>query len=260
MVRQAVADAGLGEDLSKVPVLVGTTMREQRGIELRWRDDADAALEDLHFGTALKAAFGAPTTYIFANACSATLYALGMATDMIGLGQADTVVVAGTDAATESGFGTLDRMQNDIPDALRPFDATHKGMLMGEGAAAVVVQRAGTGNGPVRAWVGGVGTNCDARHATAPDLDGITRAVQDAYRRAGARAQDIDPVILHGSGTPSTMRPAGRARGRRRPRRQAAAAPPRRTGTGPAGNRARPSCHGRSLDGTRDNPGACLME
>jgi 3-oxoacyl-[acyl-carrier-protein] synthase II len=125
-----------------------------------------------------------------------------MATDMIELGLADTVVVAGTDAATESGFGTLDRVQNDIPDALRPFDATHKGMLMGEGAAAVVVQRAGTGNGPVHARVRGVGMNCDARHATAPDPDGITRAVRDAYSRAGVGARDIDLVMLHGSGTP----------------------------------------------------------
>ncbi|WP_331752322.1 beta-ketoacyl synthase N-terminal-like domain-containing protein [Streptomyces chartreusis] len=202
VVRQAVADAYLGEDLSQVPVLVGTTMREQRSLELWWRDDADVALEDLHFGTALQKAFGASTTYTFANACSATLYALGMATDMIELGMADTVVVAGTDAATESGFGTLDRVQNAIPDALRPFDATHKGMLMGEGAAAVVVQRAGTGSRPVHAQVRGVSMNCDAHHATAPDPNGITRAVQDAYRRAGVRAEDIDLVMLHGSGTP----------------------------------------------------------
>ncbi|MFB6717045.1 beta-ketoacyl synthase N-terminal-like domain-containing protein [Streptomyces sp. NPDC056237] len=202
VVRQAVADAGLGEDLAQVPVLVGTTMREQRSLELWWRDDAQVAFEDLHFGTALKAAFGASTTYTFANACSASLYALGMATDMIDLGMADTVVVAGTDAATESGFGTLDRVQNDLPDALRSFDATHKGMLMGEGAAAVVVQRAGTGTGPVHARVRGVSINCDAYHATAPDPDGITRAVRDAYVRAGVRASDIDLVMLHGSGTP----------------------------------------------------------
>ncbi|MFE8910918.1 beta-ketoacyl synthase N-terminal-like domain-containing protein [Streptomyces globisporus] len=202
VVSQAVADAGLGEDLSQVPVLVGTTMREQRSLELWWRDDAEVAVEDLHFGTALHAAFGASTTYTFANACSATLYALGLATDMIELGMADTVVVAGTDAVTESGFGTLDRVQNDLPDALRPFDATHKGMLMGEGAAAVVVQRAGTGSRPVHARVRGVSMNCDAHHATAPDPEGITRAVQDAHRRAGVRAQDIDLVMLHGSGTP----------------------------------------------------------
>ncbi|MFE3585761.1 hypothetical protein ACFXOJ_41555, partial [Streptomyces vinaceus] len=44
VVRQAAADAGLGEDLSQVPVLVGTTMREQRSLELWWRDGADVAL------------------------------------------------------------------------------------------------------------------------------------------------------------------------------------------------------------------------
>nr|WP_202545419.1 beta-ketoacyl synthase N-terminal-like domain-containing protein [Streptomyces sp. SID5606] len=201
VVRQAVADAGLSEDLSQVPVLVGTTMREQRSLELWWRDDAEVALGDLHFGTVLREAFGATTTYTFANACSATLYALGMATDMIELGLADTVVVAGTDAATESAFGTLDRVQN-VPDALRPFDTTHKGMLMGEGAVAVVVQRAGTGSGPVHARVRGVSMNCDAHHATAPDPDGITLAVRDAYSRSGVRAEDIDLVMLHGSGTP----------------------------------------------------------
>ncbi|MFD6182001.1 beta-ketoacyl synthase N-terminal-like domain-containing protein [Streptomyces goshikiensis] len=202
VVRQAAADAGLGEDLSQVPVLVGTTMREQRSLELWWRDGADVALEDLYFGTALTAAFGASATYTLANACSASLYALGLATDMIEAGTADTVVVAGTDAVTESGFGTLDRVQNDIPDALRPFDASHRGMLMGEGAAAVVVQCAGTGRGLVHARVRGVSMNCDAHHATAPDPAGITRAVQDAYRRAGVRPDDIDLVMLHGSGTP----------------------------------------------------------
>ncbi|MFD7537517.1 beta-ketoacyl synthase N-terminal-like domain-containing protein [Streptomyces sp. NPDC059819] len=202
VVRQAATDAGLGENLAEVPVLVGTTMREQRSLELWWRGQADVALEDLHFGTALSRTFGASTTYTFANACSATLYALAMATDMIEMGMADTVVVAGTDAATESGFGTLDRVQNDVPDALRAFDSTHKGMLMGEGAAAVVVQRASTGKGPVHARVRGVSANCDARHATAPDAEGINRAVLDAYRRAGVRARDIDLVMLHGSGTP----------------------------------------------------------
>ncbi|GGT14258.1 beta-ketoacyl synthase N-terminal-like domain-containing protein [Streptomyces purpureus] len=201
-VRQALADAGLDEDLSEIPVLVGTTMREQRSSELWWRDGAQVGLADLHFGTHLKNTFGPSASYTFANACSATLYALGMATDMIELGVADTVVVAGTDSATESAFGTLDRVQNDTPDALRPFDTSHKGMLMGEGAVAVVVQRAGTGRGPVHARIRGVAMNCDAHHATAPDPDGITLAVRDAHRRAGVRPEDIDLVMLHGSGTP----------------------------------------------------------
>ncbi|MBF6044630.1 3-oxoacyl-ACP synthase [Streptomyces sp. NRRL B-1677] len=204
-VAQALTDAGLPHDLADVPVLVGTTLQEQRSAELWWREGTPLAPADLHFGTALRAEFGATRTYTFANACAASLYALAMATDLIGAGAADTVVVAGTDAIGESAFGTLDRVQNDIPDALRPFDRSHKGMLMGEGAVAVVVQRAPAAPEPgrrVHARVRAVGVNCDAHHPTAPDPEGITRVVRDAHRRAGVAAGDIDLVMLHGSGTP----------------------------------------------------------
>ncbi|MGW2597347.1 beta-ketoacyl synthase N-terminal-like domain-containing protein [Streptomyces klenkii] len=204
-VAQALTDAGLPHDLADVPVLVGTTLQEQRSAELWWREGTPLAPADLHFGTALRAEFGATRTYTFANACAASLYALAMATDLIDAGAADTVVVAGTDAIGESAFGTLDRVQNDIPDALRPFDRSHKGMLMGEGAVAVVVQRAPAVPEPgrrVHARVRAVGVNCDAHHPTAPDPEGITRVVRDAHRRAGVAAGDIDLVMLHGSGTP----------------------------------------------------------
>jgi 3-oxoacyl-(acyl-carrier-protein) synthase len=202
-VRQAWRDAGFDEGLGEVPILVGTTMREQRSAELWWRDGVPLGAGDLHFGPALRRDTGSSTaTYTFANACAASLYALALATDMIELGTADRVVVAGADSITESAFGTLDRVQNDTPDALRPFDESHRGMLMGEGAVAVVVQRAGATDARVHARLRGVSMNCDAHHATAPDADGIRRAVDDAYRRAGVEAGDIDLVMLHGSGTP----------------------------------------------------------
>ncbi|GAA2143841.1 beta-ketoacyl synthase N-terminal-like domain-containing protein [Actinomadura napierensis] len=56
------------------------------------------------------------------NACSASLYALALADDLLRLGRADTVVVAGVDTITESMFASLDTAQPSI-DALRPFDA-----------------------------------------------------------------------------------------------------------------------------------------
>ncbi|MGK5629440.1 beta-ketoacyl synthase N-terminal-like domain-containing protein [Streptomyces sp. URMC 123] len=201
-VLQALADAGHGTDLSEVPVLIGTTLQEQRSAELWWKEGLPLDVADLHFGTALREEFAAPRTYTFANACAAALYALGMATDMIDMGMADTVVVAGTDAIGESAFGTLDRVQNDVPDALRPFDRSHKGMLMGEGAVAVVLERAAAPGRRVHARLRGVGLNCDAHHPTAPDPEGITRVLHDAYERAGLGPDDIDLVMLHGSGTP----------------------------------------------------------
>ncbi|WP_263167582.1 beta-ketoacyl synthase N-terminal-like domain-containing protein [Streptomyces sp. SCSIO ZS0520] len=217
-IRQALADAGLDEGLGRIPVLVGTTLREQRSAELWWREGTALDPAALHFGPALGAAFGAEDAHTFANACSASLGALALGTDLLALGMADTVVVAGSDSMTESAFGTLDRVQNEIPRALRPFDTTHKGMLMGEGAVAVVLRRSADtadtaddtdGTGPARqraprvhARLRSVGVNCDARHATAPDAEGIDWVVREAHRRAGLGPADVDLVMCHGSGTP----------------------------------------------------------
>ncbi|MCZ7417483.1 MULTISPECIES: beta-ketoacyl synthase N-terminal-like domain-containing protein [unclassified Streptomyces] len=200
-IDQALADAGHPADLADVPVLVGTTLQEQRSAELWWRHGAPLDPAALHFGTALRERYGATRTYTFANACAATLYALAMATDLIELGAADTVVAAGTDSIGESAFGTLDRVQNE-PEALRPFDRSHRGMLMGEGAVAVVLTRAAGSGRRVHARLRAVGVNCDAHHSTAPDPEGITRVLRETHRRAEVAPPDIDLVMLHGSGTP----------------------------------------------------------
>ncbi|MFT7835828.1 beta-ketoacyl synthase N-terminal-like domain-containing protein [Saccharothrix sp. BKS2] len=199
VVGQALDDAGLPRD-GDYPVLVGTTLRELRSAELWWRHGTPVSLPDLHFGGALRTGFGTTESHTVASACAASLYALGMATDMIELGLADTVVVAGTDSITESSYGALDRLQNLTPEAVRPFHADRRGMLMGEGAVAVVVRRSGAG-GRVRARVRGVSMNCDGAHPTMPDVAGIVRAIREAHDRAKVRPEDIDLVITHGSGT-----------------------------------------------------------
>ncbi|MEV7287837.1 beta-ketoacyl synthase N-terminal-like domain-containing protein [Streptomyces sp. NPDC093252] len=204
-VAQAAADAGLGGDLSAVPVLVGTTLRELRSVELSWRDGVPFDAADLHFGTMLRRRFGAADTHTVANACSASLYALALGCDLLDLGAADTVVVAGVDTLTESTYGLLDRCYPEAPDRVRPFDRARRGMLQGEGAVAVVLRRSADGPGPgarVHARVRGVAVNCDAYHPSAPDAKSIAAAVTEAHRRAGVRPADIDLVMLHGTGTP----------------------------------------------------------
>ncbi|MGA6157999.1 beta-ketoacyl synthase N-terminal-like domain-containing protein [Stenotrophomonas sp. NPDC087984] len=201
-VGEAAAQAGLGEDLSEVPVLVGTGLRELRSAELAWRDGTPFDIGRLHFGTALRTRFSAVRTHTFSGACSASLYALALAADLLTTGAEDTVVVAGVDTLTESMYGLLDRVNSEPPDRVRPFDRDRRGVLMGDGAAAVVLRReepgAGTGAlGRVRA----VSMNCDARHVTAPDPRGIARAVHEAQWRAGVKPGDIDLVLLHGTGT-----------------------------------------------------------
>ncbi|GAA1344273.1 beta-ketoacyl synthase N-terminal-like domain-containing protein [Saccharothrix algeriensis] len=203
-IAEALADAGLGEDLSKVPVLVGTGLRELRSVELWWaREDAGPGEPDrLHFGTALRERFGATDTYTFSNACSASLYALALATDLLTVGGAETVVVAGVDGITTSMHGLLDRVHPEPPEAVRPFDRERKGVLMGEGAAAVVLRKPdGVDPTAAKAVLRAVGLSCDAFHVTAPDPAGIAASVRQAHARAGIKPEDVDLVMLHGTGT-----------------------------------------------------------
>ncbi|OKK04797.1 3-oxoacyl-ACP synthase [Streptomyces sp. CB03234] len=200
-VRQAAADAGLPEDLAGIPVLVGTGLRELRSLELWWRDGARFDADGLHFDGALRERFGATDTHTLAGACSASLYALALGWDLLELGEAETVIVAGCDVVTESMYGQADRVQFEPPTAVRPFDKERRGTILGEGAAAVVLGRAPRADRPVRGWLRSVAVNCDAHHQTAPDAAGVEAAVRQAHDRAAVTPGDIDLVVLHGTGT-----------------------------------------------------------
>ncbi|HEY0168560.1 MAG TPA: beta-ketoacyl-[acyl-carrier-protein] synthase family protein [Jatrophihabitans sp.] len=203
VVEQALEQAGLrlGADTRRIPVVVGTGLAEQRSLELWWRGEAPLTVDQLDLSVGL-ADLG--PTYTFVNACSASLYALAVATDLLALGEADAVVVAGTDAITESMFGLLDRVNMTPPTEVRPFDTERRGVILGEGAAAIVLEtpeHACSRGASVLAELTGVGTSCDADHLTAPLLGGILRAMGEAHRRAAATPGDIDVVFAHGTGT-----------------------------------------------------------
>src|ERR1017187_2555065 len=167
--------------------------------ELWWTEAVPLDPADLHFGTALRTVFGAAATHTFSNACSASLYALGLGSDLLASGAADTVVVAGVDVITESMFALLDRVHPEPVDSVRPFDRNRKGVLMGDGAAAVVLRSADSG--PAKAWLRGVGLNCDAYHVTAPDPAGMIAAMRQAHALSGVTPAEVDLVLAHGTGT-----------------------------------------------------------
>ncbi|MFG2132143.1 beta-ketoacyl-[acyl-carrier-protein] synthase family protein [Streptomyces sp. NPDC048751] len=201
-IRQAAEDAGLPEDLAGIPVLVGTGLRELRSLELWWRDGTPFDADGLHFENALRRRFGAVDTHTFAGACSASLYALALAWDLLELGEAETVVVAGCDVVTESMFGQADRVQFDPPPSVRPFDQDRQGTILGEGAAAVVLSRSATVGRRPRGRLRSVAVNCDAHHQTAPDAAGVEDAVRLAHEQADVTPAEIDLVMLHATGTP----------------------------------------------------------
>ncbi|WP_280367703.1 beta-ketoacyl synthase N-terminal-like domain-containing protein [Nocardia wallacei] len=197
-IAEATAAAGLTEaELTAVPVLVGTGLRALRRAEVWWTGGATLCAPDLHFGPVLRERFGCAEVHTVNNACSAALYALGLGADLLASGAHDTVIVAGVDTVTESMFGLLDRANGFGVDRVRPFDADRRGVLMGDGAAAVVLRR----HGPARALLRSVALNCDAGHVTAPDGTGIRAAMRDALTRAGIAPEQVGVVFAHGTGT-----------------------------------------------------------
>ncbi|WP_197287804.1 beta-ketoacyl synthase N-terminal-like domain-containing protein [Streptomyces apocyni] len=203
-IGQAAADAGIGEDLSGIPILIGTGLRELRSMELWWREGSEFTDAGLHFGTGLRERFNADVTHTFSNACSASLYALALASDLLGQegdDTPDTVIVAGVDVLTESMYGLLERVHPVPPDRVRPFDRNRTGVLMGDGAAAIVLRRSDAGAPRVHGLLRAVAVNCDAYHVTAPSPEGIAQAMRNAYSLAGVKQSDVDLVMLHGTGT-----------------------------------------------------------
>jgi 3-oxoacyl-[acyl-carrier-protein] synthase II len=102
-----------------------------------------------------------------------------------------------------SGFGILRALAST---EVRPFDRRRDGLALGEGAAIVVLEEAGSARrrgAPILAELLGAGTALDAHHMTgpSPDGDGVVRAVTAALSDAGAVAASVDFISAHGTGT-----------------------------------------------------------
>jgi len=203
-VAGALADAGVDPARRRVAVVVGTGLRELRAVEEWHADEAGLRLAQLHFADAVRSVAPDVTeVHTLANACAASGYALALAADLLELGEADAVVAAGCDTMTESMLAMIGRVGTATSDMVRPFDADRDGVLLGEGAVAVVLEKAEelpAGKRP-SALLRGVGLGCDAHHETAPDRAGIVATIRDAHERAGVTPDEIGLVLAHGTST-----------------------------------------------------------
>ncbi|MFM2312620.1 MAG: hypothetical protein RLZZ04_1896 [Cyanobacteriota bacterium] len=204
-INEAIRSAELVPGNKRLAIIVGTGIRELPSLELWWANEEPLHIEELHFSKAVRQATGFCCSIMtISNACSASNFALGLAEDMLVLGQIDIAIVAGCDSITESMFGLSDRLTNEPPDQVRPFDRDRRGTLLGEGAAAVVlesVENADSRGVDSYASLRGVGMSCDAFNDTAPELDGIVRAIRNAHERAEILPQEVDLLMAHGTGT-----------------------------------------------------------
>ncbi|QWF84845.1 beta-ketoacyl synthase N-terminal-like domain-containing protein [Amycolatopsis sp. CA-230715] len=185
----------------RVLAIVGTGLGELAAVEDWALGGAIPDPEDLHYERVLRAALPGVTEVItLTGACSAGGHALALAQDLLELGEADVVLACAADGMTRSMLAMIGRVAAEPTRSVRPFDADRTGVLLGEGAAALVLTR-GDRRGPALASVLATGLSCDARHETAPDAAGIAEAMRDALGRAGRQASEVDVVVAHGTGT-----------------------------------------------------------
>jgi beta-ketoacyl-acyl-carrier-protein synthase II len=147
------------------------------------------------------------------SACAAGADAIGLAFRLIRGGDAQAIVAGGTEmplhALPMAAFDRLGAMSrdNDHPkQACRPFDKNRTGLVMGEGAATLIVEElrfAQARGAPILAEIVGYGCTSDAFHVTAPAENGIgaAKAMRRALNDAGLTPADIDWISPHGTAT-----------------------------------------------------------
>jgi 3-oxoacyl-[acyl-carrier-protein] synthase II len=229
--KEAIADSGWQPDddeaRERTGVLVGSGIGGLPGISsgaLTLQDKGPRRISPFFIPASLinLAAGHISITYGFkgpnhavVTACSTGAHAIGDATRMIMLDDADVMVAGGTEAATTrlglAGFcaaRALSTNFNDRPtEASRPYDRDRDGFVMGEGAGIVVLEElehAKRRGARIYAEVVGYGLSGDAYHITSPPEDGNGgfRSMRMALKRSGLGTAEIDYVNAHGTSTP----------------------------------------------------------
>jgi 3-oxoacyl-[acyl-carrier-protein] synthase II len=219
--RMAVQHAGLsGVQLAgeRTSVVVGTTMGEADlvgELEDAWVRGGQAAvavkklplcgstLLPIH----LARAFGARgMVQTLPAACAAGNYSIAYAADLIRLGRADVVICGASELLQKTQFAGFVRLGAVAPERCQPFDKNRRGLIIGEGAGILVLEseaHAVRRGAELLAELGGAGLACDAHHITRPHPEGTgsLSAMVDAIARSGLRADEVDFINAHGTGT-----------------------------------------------------------
>ena len=148
------------------------------------------------------------------TACSTGAHAIGDASRIIKLGEADVMIAGGAEAAIceigIAGFNACKALStkraDDPAKASRPYDTDRDGFVMGEGGGVVVLEEyehAVARGAKIYAEVIGYGMSGDAHHITAPSEDGrgAERSMRAALNNAGLQPDAVDYINAHGTST-----------------------------------------------------------
>jgi 3-oxoacyl-[acyl-carrier-protein] synthase II len=144
------------------------------------------------------------------SACTSGSQAIGYACETIRAGRQAVMIAGGAEELHPIDAAVFDIMyatstRNDAPATTpRPFDRDRDGLVVGEGAATLVLEdleHARARGARIHAEVVGFATNCDGRHMTNPDPEGMQRVIEEALRDAGIDAAAVGYVNAHGTAT-----------------------------------------------------------
>lgn len=224
---QALACAGIAPgdlDRARSGVALGTGMAGSGSLDEAYSRLYRDGAKRLKPFTVLMAMNGAPASQIaleyqlagpnltYSTACSSSAVAIGEALRLIRHGYVDTMLAGGAEALLTYGtiraweaLRTLAKEDEDDPGAsCKPFAANRSGLVLGEGAAMLVLEdwdRATARGATILAELVGYGSSNDCAHITQPSVAGQATAMAAALDDAGLHAGDIDYVNAHGTGT-----------------------------------------------------------
>ena len=226
---QSVADARLefaSLDRTRAGVFIGTGMggahATDDGYHTLYAENSDR----LKPFSVLMAMNNAPASWIgleyaitgpnvtFSTACSSSAVAIGEAARRIAAGELDLAIAGGAEAPLNFGtikaweaLKTLATEDADDPAAsCRPFSKDRSGLVLGEGAAMVVLEsreHAERRGARALAEVAGYGLVTDTAHITRPSVEGQSLAMRKALEAAHMSPDDIGYINAHGTGTPA---------------------------------------------------------
>ena len=222
LAQSAGALAGLAPD--RAGVFAGTGMGGSQTLDEGYQTLYGANSDRLKPMSVLMAMANAPAAWIglehaltgpnltYSTACSSSAVAIGEAARRIARGEVDVMIAAGAEApltlGTLKAWDALKTLATedarDPAASCKPFSRDRSGLVLGEGAAVVVLEahdRAVARGATVLAEVAGYGLATDASHITRPSVEGQARAMRLALEDAGMSPAEVGYINAHGTGT-----------------------------------------------------------
>jgi 3-oxoacyl-[acyl-carrier-protein] synthase II len=224
-VRRAALDFST-VDPARAGVFIGTGMGGAETTDEGYQTLYAQGSDRIKPFTVLMAMVNAPASWIaleyglsgpnltYSTACSSSTVAIGEAARRVASGEVDVMIAGGAEAPLNFGtvkaweaLKTLATEDKDDPAAsCKPFAKDRSGLVLGEGAAMVILEsedhlrRRG---GQARGMIVGYGLTTDTAHITRPSVQGQREAMARALAEAALAPADIGYVNAHGTGTPA---------------------------------------------------------